>query len=319
MTPQDAIQGMGLGLITGGINDRRQVRQQEKLQALAIEGQKEMADYNVEKQMDLWNRTNYNEQRKQLEKAGLNVGLLYGKGGMGGSTAANTGNVQGASAQQNPGELSQGMALTLQAQLQKAQIENIAADTKKKEVEANKLAGVDTAEAQSRIKNLAANTDNTVMKGIIMNYEKAMAEVDARIKDETQDQAIATIAAIAEKVRGEAKSAQANGTVDESTVNNAIQQIQQANVEQNLRIASQKIGLTIDQKQLEKMAAEIANISHNQRMDWNKWEQGEKERWIKEKTVEIQKQMADFQTGGPAQAKQMGEAISAIIRAATLR
>jgi len=37
-------------------------------------------------QQQNWDYTNYENQRKHMEKAGLNVGLMYGQGGGGGST-----------------------------------------------------------------------------------------------------------------------------------------------------------------------------------------------------------------------------------------
>ena len=51
--------------------------------------------YNIESQKlgqqfnkELWNYTNYENQKKHLEEAGLNPALLYGTSGGGGATAA---------------------------------------------------------------------------------------------------------------------------------------------------------------------------------------------------------------------------------------
>ena len=51
--------GTGLGLLLEGHNDRRQLRQQEKLQNLEIKGSKELTDYNAAKQLEMWKATNY--------------------------------------------------------------------------------------------------------------------------------------------------------------------------------------------------------------------------------------------------------------------
>ena len=99
----------------------------------------ELAKFNLQLQKNLWDYTNYENQVKHMKNAGLNVGLMYGKGGGGGATAS----IAGGSAQKvSDQSFTQGMAMMQQAQLNKAQIENINADTKKKEVEANKLAVV---------------------------------------------------------------------------------------------------------------------------------------------------------------------------------
>ena len=46
--------GAGLGLLLQKGQDRRQIRQQEKLQALEIAGQKQLTDYNQKKALEMW-------------------------------------------------------------------------------------------------------------------------------------------------------------------------------------------------------------------------------------------------------------------------
>lgn len=137
----------GMGLIFGGIQDRRQLKQQEKLQKLQIEGQKEMADYTNAMAIENWNMSNeYNSaksQTKRLREAGLNIGLMYGGGGGGGATSPTppgaTGNVSAGSSPGGVGEIAEAMGIVLQNQLQKAQIKNIEADTSKKETETKEV------------------------------------------------------------------------------------------------------------------------------------------------------------------------------------
>ena len=73
-----------LGMAFQGANDRRQIRQQQKLQDMQIAGNKQLTDYNYAKQLQMWKDTNYSAQVEQLKKAGLNPGLLYGMSGGGG-------------------------------------------------------------------------------------------------------------------------------------------------------------------------------------------------------------------------------------------
>lgn len=154
----------GMGLILGGHNDRRQIKQQEKLQELQIKGQKEMTDYNTSKQLQMWKDTNFEAQRKELEKAGLNTGLLYGMGGGGGSTASiSQGNVSGGQAPQGGREIQDIMGIGLQYQLIQAQKDNIKAQTEKIKAETEKTTGVDTA-------NIKADTENKILQSVILNY-----------------------------------------------------------------------------------------------------------------------------------------------------
>ena len=78
--------GAGMGLALENHEDQRQIAQQQKLQDMQISGNIQMQDYNYQKQMEMWNNTNYPAQVQQLGKAGLNPALLYGKGGGGGAT-----------------------------------------------------------------------------------------------------------------------------------------------------------------------------------------------------------------------------------------
>ncbi|AXH73227.1 MAG: DNA pilot protein [Microviridae sp.] len=136
----------GLGLMLEKHNDKRQIRQQGALQNLQIAGQKEMTDYNMSKQLQMWKDTNYKAQVEELEKAGLNPGLLYGMGGGGGTTTGQAnGNVQGANAPQGGMEIQKAMELSLID----AQRRNIEADTK------DKLANLPNKEQDVITKDLA--------------------------------------------------------------------------------------------------------------------------------------------------------------------
>ena len=95
--------GKALDIGTGmGLNkwqNKQQVKQQDKLQKQQIEGLKEMGKFNQQLAMETWEKTNYAAQRKQLEKAGLNVGLMYQGSGQGGTTSGGTASgVSGATA-----------------------------------------------------------------------------------------------------------------------------------------------------------------------------------------------------------------------------
>lgn len=156
--------GAGMGMVLGDRNDKRQREQQEYLQKLQIMGNKEMTDYQMKKQLEMWEATNYPAQIKQLEKAGLNPGLIYGMGGAGGATTGGSAaGVSGGSAQQNPGEIQQMMAMGMQIAQQAAQTELTKSQTEKTKVETEKIAGADT-------ENIKADTANKILNSVILDY-----------------------------------------------------------------------------------------------------------------------------------------------------
>lgn len=130
--------GAGLGLLLEGHNNRQQIKQQQKLTDIQSQANRDQAAYSSNLQFDMWNKTNYEAQVKHMNQAGLNPALLYGQGGGGGTTtgSANAAGVNGASAQQNTGQIQQGMGLGMQTAAQiallQAQTENIKADTAEK-------------------------------------------------------------------------------------------------------------------------------------------------------------------------------------------
>lgn len=112
-----------------------------------LKGQKKALEQQNEAQMDMWRKTNYSAQREELEKAGLNAGLLYGMSGGGGTTTGS------GSAMPAPNTGGHGMDIAGAAQLAllNAQKENIEADTANKKANTVKTAGVDTQLATANI------------------------------------------------------------------------------------------------------------------------------------------------------------------------
>ena len=139
-----------MGLVLGGINDRRQLNQQKKLQALQIQGSKELTDYNSQKQLEMWKNTSFPAQMAMLKEAGLNPGLIYANGGQGGSTQLSTGNVTAGNAPVGGQEIQAMMAMGLQREMQQSQIELIKAQTAKTQAETGAVApGIEKTQAET--------------------------------------------------------------------------------------------------------------------------------------------------------------------------
>lgn len=188
-----------LGLALQGHNDRRQLRQQDKLnrQQLGIDLQKMEAQ--KKNQLEIWEATGYQGQMRQLNEAGLNPGLLYGMGSGGGqSMGAGAPGVGAAKAPIGGAEI-------LSMQLMGAQKELIQAQTAKTEAEATKISGVDTeiATAEARIKKLEGQLKYDTYEAI---YGKAIAEWG--------------------NLEAELQKKKAEGTIAEGTVDTEIQRRQ---------------------------------------------------------------------------------------------
>ena len=126
-------------------------------QQYALQAGKQSHLYNQQ----MWDYTNYENQVKHLEAAGLNPALLYGQGGGGGATAAGgaVGNGQGTAGQAPSGgspqaiksQLIEGTGMGIQLGLMEAQKNAIEAKAKKDTADAEKTSGVDTQLAKSLI------------------------------------------------------------------------------------------------------------------------------------------------------------------------
>lgn len=144
MEPLGMLAGAAMEIGMGSINDYRQLNQQERLNEVNFEQHKKTSEYNMKKQMELWEKTGYVPTVDQMKRAGLNPALMYKGAGGGGSTQASVSSQSGAQAPNTP----LGLESIMQMQLMKAQKENIEADTE------NKKAGSQNLTAQAEGKGL---------------------------------------------------------------------------------------------------------------------------------------------------------------------
>lgn len=197
----DSAIGQGLGLVFGGIQDRRQREQAKKLGRIQADLNKEQAEHSQKLAMKMWEDTNYGAQKEQMEKAGLNVGLMYGGGGAGGGTAAGAGTaapVSGQSAGDPNAGVGMGLQMASQIALMKAQKENIEADTENKKAETGKT-GIETKQGELNL-DTATKTQADTIEKIYQEARTAMATakqeaVKGVISEETQNEQIQKIKA----------------------------------------------------------------------------------------------------------------------------
>lgn len=115
-----------------------------------------MAEENERRAREMWNYTNFENQKKHLLEAGLSPGLFYGGAGGGGATVSGSqGEGVGLGHETGVGFGIQEKALGLQLASTASQIALNESQAKKNNAEANKIAGADTAlsEADAKYKN----------------------------------------------------------------------------------------------------------------------------------------------------------------------
>lgn len=249
--------GQILGMALGAYNDRRQIKQQEKLQDIQIRGQKAMAMFNYDQQMKMWEATGYGAQKDQMKRAGLNPALLYGMGGGGGqSTSAQSGSTTGATAQQGGGgELGMALQGAMQLQLLKAQKENIEADT------ANKRQG--TAKSAMETEQGYLNLDKS--------SETYWADV-TRIKHEAQS--------AVEKYQSD----YAKGVIDVQTMNKRIEEVEVDVANKVLQGAVMESNIKMNEQEMRESAQRIVTQITQLEQRGRELNQRDKEILIKEET-----------------------------------
>ena len=170
---------LGQGLQS--INSQRQQDYNKETMALQFGYNCMMQQQGQNNNKEMWDYTNYENQRKHMEAAGLNPALMYGQGGGGGaSTSGAQGNATSAVGgnEVQSGAASTGMALQM-AQLQ-SQIEVTQAQANKLNADAEKTKGVDTKLSEAEIQykhSLQALTENQAA-GASWDYSKNQALIE---------------------------------------------------------------------------------------------------------------------------------------------
>lgn len=200
----------GAGQVLGGIfggSTSRYTQQAKEMSDIQVNASNRITDYNARKQMEMWEKTNYDAQVKQMKKAGINPGLMYAKGGAGGTTQVATGSAGMPNPQYTGVTKSKGMELGMQLAERVITMKNLEADTKAKEADAakkladaNKTKGVDTLETQSRIDlnkiNLAFQ-DGNIQNALRLTEE----EVNNKMADTKKKLAEGTLSEIDAQTR----------------------------------------------------------------------------------------------------------------------
>lgn len=170
--------------------EEREHQRQLEYMGLQAQYNKEQAKYSTELSKEMWDYTNYENQKKHLEAAGLNPALLYGQGGGGGSatgggTAAGVGlpsstgvgmGIQWETMEANK-ELAKAQAAKTNAEAAKlmtTDTENVKSDTDKKRQEIE--------ESKKRIDMLTSQIHKTNEESKIIEFNNYLNDLKKNIK-----------------------------------------------------------------------------------------------------------------------------------------
>ena len=218
-TTVGGIVGGGLGLLGGLFGGGSSTKDQERLMKKAWEYEKEAmgmqyqygqaaANEAQRRNLEMWNSTNYEQQRAHMEKANLSAALMYGGSGAGSTSTA------GGQATQPSGPTSNPVGMALQYQQIEQQNAAIKSQTMlnqaeavKALAEAKKTGGVDTKKTEYEIKwqeienRIQESREQIATSNITeakANAKKAMEEfkqamLNTEYLDKTQQERIQTI------------------------------------------------------------------------------------------------------------------------------
>lgn len=279
--------GAGMGMLLGGFNDRRQIKQQQKLQDMQIAGQKEMANYNNALQMKMWNDTNYSAQMSQMIKAGVSPGLMYGMGGGGGTTTGSQGgSVSGAQAPSGGGEAvamaGMGMQNAMNIKLMDKQADVLESQANLNNVEAKKKSGVDTDLAKSQNESILQGVDN-----LRQDYELKKLDITLKNIQNYEQQA-------SQHDRLDYIEYQTKTALRQWQLLGNEKKISDATISENIsRIKAEALGAILDntlkQENISKTREEIKSVAQHLMIDWDKLSNDNKR-------IEISKQLKDWGT-----------------------
>lgn len=212
--------GAGMGLIAGQnakkearkAEDRQWSRQQQ-LMGQQWQYNEDSANRAQTRNMAMWDYTNYENQKKHIQNAGLNPALMYGQSGGGG---ASTSGAQAAATNQptdqsvTAGTAKQGMALQAANLVSQTMVNQASAE--KMKAEAEKIKGVDTnlTKAETAFKERITDLQDTVDK--VMNSQELLNGANFYMIQSKE-----------RKVWAETRSALVNADVDEATKDQMIE------------------------------------------------------------------------------------------------
>lgn len=251
-TPWGAIGGFASSLIGLGLNNtmqNQQYNQNVDLMNLQHANQRNLNEQMQDISQQNWDYTNYENQVKHMQNAGLNVGLMYGGAGQGGQSTASSGGsaAMGQAPQNNTPQM---LGLMQQAQLNASQIEKINAET-------NKIKSETPTGGNLGDTNIENTKADTLLKGI--NTE--IAKIQKDIQEGGKEYSVLNIIANAEKAQYEARQGFVKANVDEKTQQTQINTIRQNYQNMITQKSLMESNINVNESQIKQIENAIENVN----------------------------------------------------------
>lgn len=271
--------GSLFGLAFEKHNDRRQLRQQKKLSEQQMGFDKQMTDYQFQKQLQMWKDTNYGAQMAELKAAGLNPGLIYGMSGGGGTTTGSggSGSVHAPAAPAGGGEIMGLSGQAMQAQLLGAQIKVMESQAKKNEADANYTSGAGTELAGAQIKDLLQGVENKKAQQVLTEIQSDLATIDQMFKTRTFDAAVKKLEYETNIALQEMEIIRNEGLISANTWSTKIEMIENEAAGIILRNAQTKTQTKLTQEQVNEVIQSIKTQVQNLENQGRSLDQKDKE------------------------------------------
>ncbi|AXH74908.1 MAG: DNA pilot protein [Microviridae sp.] len=285
-----------------------QNRNQQAMMRQQMANQMKLNEQGQQIQLDTWEKTNYPAQIKMLQSAGLNPGLLYSKGGTGGTTGGQSGgSASGGSASGGNVQMAQGMnpvsIMELKNQMAQIELTKALADKARAETpEIHPTAEAGRQKLGAETANLGAEKEFTASK---TRYQEIVNSYEGQTLEESLKQIQNNNAVLVNNIRksgAEAKEA-------EETVNQKIKQAELKTVAEGLEIALLKENIINRKEQTLEIKEKIQVMSEELLQGWEKLDQSQKQ-------VKINEMLGKFNTNLPSKIGQWTGIIGNILSGA---
>lgn len=259
----------------------------KRMEERAYQRQREMYDISKKDQ-------SYESRVKDMEAAGLNVGLLYGGtptgGGMGVASTApqgTTGGQQGGkavSATERAAAAAQMYGLEVQNKAVESQAKLNEANAKKAEAEAKKIAGVDTDLGNKTLEEITENINNKKIQRAGMILQNSFDEIRNEIADATKGEQMMIVTQTSTnlyrqglKLEHEIDTAAAQKIITQEEANNAKEKYNLEIKKLRADIAYTWALKATTEEQANKFKAEIIRLQDQTDIDWSNVDLRERE------------------------------------------
>ena len=232
-----AQQLLGIGLNQMG--NQQQMQQQQQLMQQQFQNQQHLNLQGQQIQQQNWDYTNYGNQVKHMENAGLNVGLMYGMSGGGGQSmgSGGGGGASGGNAPQN--NMPQVLGIAQDAALKAAQTDLVKAQAEKLRTETP----------------TGSNTGDVNNALTVMNTKNA--EIKNSLDNRSLEDVLETIKQNRDKAAGDASQSLTKASVDATTKQSTISKINAEAINEAFKLGVMKSGIKLNEAQINNMAEQI--------------------------------------------------------------